>query len=147
MSFYRYVTSILLLLNVCQYLNFPCRSHVDLANICSGQNYNVRLLTFLTISKCCIFNLINSYIKLYQVWSSITDFFILHSNWWSIINTVKFDIIIFLSSLILIYYTSYSFKTCHFLKLRHFLSPSKYLGAVESAKKFKCIPEQAMDCK
>ena len=28
-----------------------------------------------------------------------------------------------------------------------FLSPSKYLRAVESAKKFKYTPKQALDCK
>ena len=77
MSFYRYVTSISLLFNDCQYLNFPSRSHVYLENICSGQSYNVRLLTFLTISKCCIFNSIDGCISgMIKYYKS----FILHSN-------------------------------------------------------------------
>ena len=30
---------------------------------------------------------------------------------------------------------------------KHFLSPSKYIGAVELVKKFECTPKQALDCK
>ena len=105
LSFYRYVTSSLLL-NDCQYLKFPCRSHVYLQNICSGQNYNVRLLTFLTISKYCIFNSINGHIKHVKYYR-----FYLYGNMQTISNidklceNIQFRKIIFLSFVILTYYT------------------------------------------
>ena len=112
-SSYKYETLLSLLCRNCQHLWFPCRSQVSLQNICSEQNYSVTLVTFLTITKCCVFISIDGYIKLYQVWLTITGF--IYMITYSTSNTDKvcqkflFNVIIFLSFLILIYYNFHTY--------------------------------------